>query len=302
MLQSKRQKGKSLLILPSNYTVIDIETTGLDPGWCEIIELSALRVRDDEVVDSFSTLVKPVNDIDDFIQKLTGITNNMVADAPNICASLPNFLDFIGNDIVVGHNVNFDINFIYDQKIKIDGMPFQGDYVDTMRIAKKVLPDLPHHRLLDLAKYFSLPYESQHRGESDCRMAYMCYSKLKEIAVQSGVDLKSKPKIQAKSKDVVASFYDFDESHPLFGRVCVFTGKLDRMTRKEAMQAVADIGGINGDNVTKKTNFLILGNNDFCTTLHGEKSSKQKKAEKLILEGQDIQIMSENVFYDMISE
>ena len=253
-------------------------------------------------MDSFSTLVKPVDEIDDFTSKLTGITNDMVADAPDICASLPNFLNFLGDDIVVGHNVNFDINFIYDQKIKIDGIPFQSDYVDTMRIARKVLPNLPHHRLCDLAKYFSFPYENQHRGEADCRMAYMCYGKLKEIAAQSGVDIKSSQKVKVRSKDVVASYADFDESHPLFGRVCVFTGKLDRMPRKEAMQAVADIGGINGDNVTKKTNFLILGNNDFCTTLHGEKSSKQKKAEKLILEGQDIQIISENVFYDMISE
>lgn len=74
------------------------------------------------------------------------------------------------------------------------------------------------------------------------------------------------------------------------------------MDRAKAMQIVANIGGINADNVTKKTNYLILGNNDFCSSLKGGKSSKQKKAEKLALEGQDIQIISENVFYEMISE
>ena len=72
------------------------------------------------------------------------------------------------------------------------------------------------------------------------------------------------------------------------------------MVRKDAMQIVADLGGFCGDNVTSKTNFLILGNNDFCTSMKDGKSSKQKKAEKLMLEGKDLQIISENVFYDLI--
>lgn len=105
-----------------------------------------------------------------------------------------------------------------------------------------------------------------------------------------------------KAKDVSANVIDFDESHPLFGRICVFTGKLEKLTRAEAMQVVANFGGVNADNVTKNTNFLVLGNNDFCTTLRGGKSNKHKKAEKLALDGQDIQILSENAFYDMISE
>lgn len=72
------------------------------------------------------------------------------------------------------------------------------------------------------------------------------------------------------------------------------------MPRKNAMQIVADLGGINGDNVTKKTNFLILGNNDYCKSIKDGKSSKQKKAEKLKLSGQDIEIIPESVFYDLI--
>ena len=68
------------------------------------------------------------------------------------------------------------------------------------------------------------------------------------------------------------------------------------------MQLVADIGGIPGDSVTKKTNYLILGNNDYCKSIKDGKSAKQKKAEKLILDGQDLQIIPEAVFIDMISE
>jgi len=74
------------------------------------------------------------------------------------------------------------------------------------------------------------------------------------------------------------------------------------MVRKEAMQIVADLGGKNADSVTKKTNYLILGNNDYCKSIKDGKSSKQKKAEKLKLDGYDIEIIPENVFYDIISE
>ncbi|WP_168163133.1 BRCT domain-containing protein [Facklamia sp. HMSC062C11] len=88
----------------------------------------------------------------------------------------------------------------------------------------------------------------------------------------------------------------------LYGKVCVITGTLEYLFRREAMQIIADIGGINADNVTKKTNYLILGNFEYNSILKGEKSLKLKKAEKYILEGQDLKILSENVFYDLIDE
>ena len=72
------------------------------------------------------------------------------------------------------------------------------------------------------------------------------------------------------------------------------------MLRKEAMQAVTNLGGICEDNVTKHTNYLILGNNDYCSTLRGGKSNKHKKAEQYKLAGQDIDIISEDVFYEIL--
>lgn len=74
------------------------------------------------------------------------------------------------------------------------------------------------------------------------------------------------------------------------------------MSRREAMQIVVNHGGINGDNVTKQTNYLVLGSNDYCSAIKGGKSTKHKKAESLALAGQDIEIIPEDVFYDMISE
>ena len=99
---------------------------------------------------------------------------------------------------------------------------------------------------------------------------------------------------------LVASANQIDEDNPLYGQVCVFTGILQQYTRQEAAQIVVNIGGICANNVTKKTNYLILGNNDYCAAIKDGKSSKQKKAEAYKLNGQDIEIIPESVFYDMI--
>ena len=109
---------------------------------------------------------------------------------------------------------------------------------------------------------------------------------------------------RVRSKDISTENTEFDETHPLYGKLCVFTGTLEQMKRKEAMQRVGDLSGSVADSVSKKTNYLILGNNDYCPLIKDpdKKSSKQKKAEKLKLAGNDIEIISENVFYDMLVE
>lgn len=94
---------------------------------------------------------------------------------------------------------------------------------------------------------------------------------------------------------------DIDETNPFYEKECIFTGKLERLVRKEAQQLVVNMGGHCGTSVTKKTNFLILGNNDYCKSIKDGKSSKQKKAESLKLKGQDIEVIPEDVFYEMLT-
>lgn len=292
-------KGRSLLTFPQDYTVIDIETTGLDPQWNEIIELSGLRVRGGEVQDSFSSFVKPENEISDFITQLTGITNDDVADAPAICDVLPGFLDFIGSDVIVGHNVHFDVNFIYDAAANCCGRTVSNDIVDTVRIARHVLPKLQHHRLADVAAALGVDQAGAHRALVDCQTTHAVLQALRA----TGYDLGAAARLAfhgVKAADITAEVGMERPDSPLFGKVCVFTGALG-IPRKEAMQAVVNMGGICGDSVTAKTNFLILGNNDYCKAIKDGKSAKQKKAESLILKGQDLQILSETAFFDLIA-
>lgn len=135
-----------------------------------------------------------------------------------------------------------------------------------------------------------------------------CYELMRQYCIGNGIEFSIDDpwqKLLAEHPHVskiVSEKTEFDQTHPLYGQRVVFTGVLERLARKDAAQIVADLGGINQDNVTRQTNFLILGNNDYCSSIKGGKSNKQKKAELYQLDGLPIQIISENVFYDMISE
>ncbi|MDE7435723.1 MAG: exonuclease [Lachnospiraceae bacterium] len=304
-------KGKNIIAFPDTYCVVDIETTGLSTSYDSIIEIAGLKIDSGKVVDTFSSLLKPNFEpcdgiyIDEFITDLTGITNEMLASAPETSDVIARFCDFLGDSVIIGHNANFDINFLYDDFMYHLSRPLTNDFIDTMRIARKLHSELPHHRLSDVANLYNIDYSSAHRALSDCEITNSCYLKLREDVLKKYESLEyfiKNFRYHAKAKDIHATTQDFDESNMLYQKVVVFTGKLEKMDRKKAMQIVADLGGINGDNVTQKTNYLILGNNDYCSAIKDGKSSKHKKAEKLKLQGYDIEVIPESVFYDMISD
>lgn len=313
----REEKGKSMLASPNDFVVLDIETTGFLPEWDYIIEIGAIKYKNHVEVDRFTSLVQPPTDdgeeyIDDYITELTGITNEMLETAPTIENILPKLYNFLGDSIIIGHNVNFDINFLYDNFTQYLDKPLSNDFVDTMRLSRNLHPEEKHHRLLDLCNRYDLDYSHAHRSIEDCKLTFSCYQKLigeindKFNNFDSFLESKGKKRKShscgTKAKDIRSECDSFDTTHPLYGKVCVFTGTLEKMVRKDAMQLVANLGGINADSVTKKTNFLILGNNDYCKAIKDGKSNKQKKAEKLKLNGCDIEILPETVFYEMLDE
>ena len=207
--------------------------------------------------------------------------------------------------IIIGHNVNFDINFIYDFSAHQSLSPFTNDFVDTMRLSRHLYKDMPNHKLQSLVSYLGVSDNVEHRALADCISTNQCYLRMKQYVQESGVSLSVARKhysYNSISKTIKAETDEFDPDSPIFGRSFAFTGKLERMTRKEAMQAVANAGGICCDGVITSTNYLVLGNNDYCSSIKGGKSSKQKKAEKMQLAGADIITISEDVFYDMLEK
>lgn len=178
-----RNKGLLIREFPNNYTVIDIETTGLVPGVDEILEIAAFKYRDNNIVDNFSSLVK-VNSIPDFIEKLTGINDKMIKEASTIDNIIKEFYDFIGDDILVGYNVNFDINFLYDNLYETTGIELKNNFIDIMVIAKRVLKGLDKYSQENVAKHYNINTDNLHRALDDCKVCSMIFDNLKKDIIQ----------------------------------------------------------------------------------------------------------------------
>lgn len=187
--QRRDSKGSSLLEMANDYVVLDLETTGLNPQWDAIIETAAVRVKDGKVVDQFQSLVNPACEIDDFIVKLTGITNEMLSAAPLAQSVLPEFVDFIGSSVVVAHNANFDINFLYNACIEYSKKPFTNDFIDTMRLSRRLFKEYRHHRLCDLIERFGIVCDVEHRALADVLHTQECYEYMKSYITQHNIQL-----------------------------------------------------------------------------------------------------------------
>lgn len=176
-----RNKGRRLSRYVKDYIVFDLETTGINSNTDEIIEISAIRVRSHEPVEEYSTLVNPERYIPAAATAVNHITDEMVKDAPKLEEALTGFLAFIGNDILVGHNIHqFDMNFIYQGARRLD-MEVENDYIDTLSVARQCLPQLSHHRLSDVSEYFGISTAGAHRALNDCSMNQKCYEALGKI-------------------------------------------------------------------------------------------------------------------------
>lgn len=183
-------KGKSLLTPVDDYVVLDLETTGLDPVTNMIIEIGAVRVKNNIIVAEFAELINPHRRLDPFITSLTGITDSDLKGKPDIKEILPRFLEFVGDSIVVGHNVNFDINFIYNNCERLTGKGFSNDFIDTMRLSRKLFPSEKHHRLTDLEQRFCLHNENAHRALSDVITTNDAYQYMKKYMSDNNIVLK----------------------------------------------------------------------------------------------------------------
>ncbi|MBE5861437.1 MAG: DNA polymerase III subunit epsilon [Lachnospiraceae bacterium] len=163
--------GKHLNTYVKDYVVFDLETTGISVYKDEVVEISAVKVADGKVVDEFSTLVNPGMPIPPDASSVNGITDDMVADAPVFEKALKDFLDFAGDHVLVGHNIqSFDMKFICRDALKFYGKTVGNDFVDTLKIAQAYLPELRHHTLTDLACHYRIDAAGAHRALNDCRM------------------------------------------------------------------------------------------------------------------------------------
>lgn len=174
----------------TEYVVFDVETTGLSPqGGDRIVEIAAVRVKDWKIVETFESLINPQRKLPVEAQRIHHITEEMIAEAPTADEVLPKMIDFTGGACLVGHNVKFDLNFLCFQ-LTLIGRKLRRETpaIDTLKMAKELLPHLTNFRLSHVAHSLGAKVEATHRALPDVQLTAKVMSRLLDIADDQNID------------------------------------------------------------------------------------------------------------------
>lgn len=198
----------ALALEEAPYVVFDLETTGASARkGAGITEIGAVKISGGQPVDRFSTLVNPERPIDPFVVRLTGITDSMVAAAPTIEEVMPEFEEFVEGAVLVGHNVQFDFSFVTAAR----GAPLPNPVLDTLRLARTLVPGLKRYRLSSLAAHFGVRQVPNHRALSDAAATSEVLLKLLKLLRSAGVQsvgeaatLRSRRRVRPQKQHLAA--------------------------------------------------------------------------------------------------
>ena len=287
--------------MPNLAIIVDIETTGLDFTLDQIIEIAAIEIdlntgkvlrefqsfsMPDEIYISDATEPEPF-ELDPFITKLTGITEEMLDGAPSNLDVTEAFFVFARDQPIWAYNAKFDSRFLNTNTIN------HIAFHDVLALARRCFPNLPNHKLATVAEHLKISTKGAHRALADCLIT-------KEILMQCLKTQSDHPEL--KPHDFKATDYKAKEDGLFFGKTIVFTGALITMTRDNAAQHASKYGFKIGSSVTSKTDYLVVGIQELSHLAGHNKSTKHRKAEELISEGIQINIITENDFLKFIAE
>lgn len=160
--------SEKLDLSETDFVVFDLETTGAKIPSCRVTEIGAYRVSGGAITEEFQTLVNPESPIPPFISVLTGITDRMVRNAPRFSQVAEQFLDFIGDSVLVAHNAQFDMRFLNYEIGRIHQNYRVGNpHLCTVQLSRRLLPDMPNHRLHTIADFYSIKIQNRHRAADD---------------------------------------------------------------------------------------------------------------------------------------
>ena len=168
----------------TEFVVFDTETTGLS-ALSSLVELGAVKMRGFKVVDTFSTLVRPWNQIPEEVSRVHGISQDMVRHAPEVGEVLRDFRGFCGDSVLVAHNAPFDLKIISVHLQRLDEPLWGNPILDTCMVSKKHFPEAGSHSLENLCRFWRSPFKGQHRAQEDARHTAFVMSRM---AGKMGVD------------------------------------------------------------------------------------------------------------------
>lgn len=195
-----KKPGKKLNTYVPDYVVFDLETTGVSCVTDKVIEISALKVKNGQVMEEFSTLVNPECPIPFYASQVNGITDKMVKDSPVFQKAFADFLEFVGDAVLVGHNIHtFDMKFLYRDANRFWKQTVSNDYIDTLQLSRVCLPQLSHYKLTDLAEHYGISSEGAHRALCDCHMNHKVFERLGKEMKKTSVTTNQKNSVTEKS-------------------------------------------------------------------------------------------------------
>jgi DNA polymerase-3 subunit alpha (Gram-positive type) len=186
------------ILAETDFVVFDLETTGAKSPPCRIMEIGAYRVKNGRIIDEYQTLVNPETAIPLFISQLTGITDSMVRNAPKFREVAADFLDFVGDSILVAHNAHFDMRFLNHEIARIHAdYRVRNPSLCTVRMSRRLLPNVENHRLNTLASHYSVTLVNHHRAADDAHATAHIFVNLLEELQKRGVrDLATAKKLK----------------------------------------------------------------------------------------------------------
>ncbi|USB33980.1 exonuclease domain-containing protein [Paenibacillus sp. YPG26] len=307
-----------------DFVSIDFETANMRNRG-SVCAVGIVVVRDGEIAKEFYSLVNPLDDFDPYVVQIHGITADMVEDAPTFKELWDSIAPLLNNQIVVAHNAAFDMSVLRHCMTRHE-LPSEGfNYLCSYLLAKRIWPGLSSYRLNAISRHLELDAFRHHDALEDARAAALVFIKCMEqaeallapeLAAHCEYRLGSiQPDYthitfastrssggSVRASQITPSVTEFDEDHVFYRKNVVFSGTLSSLSRREAMQRVADAGGLPADQVLPGTHYLVVGSKDYVKHQNGTKSSsKIRKAEKLSSTGRKIRILPEEEFITLLS-
>lgn len=284
------------------YTVVDVETTGLDRVNDRIVEIGILQVENGEIVGKHSTMINPGIHIKEDASKVNGIYDKDVEKAPNYQAVAPIVADLLLGQTIIGHNVDFDRAFVGNL---LDTIEAEGTikYIDTLAFSRNVLKELPadqrpeNYKLQTLAKYFDVSIGDAHRALADTITTHMVFEKCKEAA-RKQAEWKALERKEQRRREKEAWNTKFEKS-PLLNKNIVYTGSFT-LEREQMKNLARSVGAIPRDEVNGNTDYLVVGYIDNLPEWAYER--KKGKADDLAKNGKKVKQISESEYLTLIGD
>ena len=219
------------------YVVLDLEMTGLSARTDQVIEIGAIKIKDNQIVDKMDCLVNPKCRIPTRVSELTGITDEMVAQGEDKDEAISKLLDFIDGHILVGQNINFDYSFLKQWAVN-HKRPLEVKACDTLKLARVFLPADQPKKLEDLCNYFSIERTREHRALDDAIETWQIFEKLQVIAMEKEngeIYMEPKPLLYRAKKQSPATprqvqrLKEYREAHQIIDEI-----NWENLTKSEA--------------------------------------------------------------------